>query len=71
MSFCNLTDLEAHVTPLQPEVLTRDASIIDEQSLLISNGNKADIEESSNKGLVCQSTPGLHPNSEEILPIKQ
>ena len=71
MSFCNLTDLEAHVTSLQPEDSNRDASNVDEQSRLILNGNDANIEKFSNKGLVSQSTPGLHPGSEELLPIKQ
>ncbi len=68
MSFCNFTHLEAHVTPLQ-----REDSNIDElgQSLLTLSGNNARTEELSNKGLVCQSTPGMHPTSAEILPIEQ
>lgn len=71
MSFCNLTDLEAHVTSLQHEDSNRDASNTDEQSRLILNGNDTSIVEVSNKGLVCQPTPGLHSGSEEFSPIKQ
>ena len=71
MSLCNLTDLEAHVTSLQRDDSNRDASNTDEQSRLILNGNNTSIEESSNKGLVYQSAPGLHPSSEEFSSIKQ
>lgn len=66
MSFCNLTHLEAHVTPPQ-----REDPNIDEQGLIASSGNNARIEDLSNRGLVCRSTPGMRPTSEEVLPIKQ
>ena len=71
MSFCNLTDLEAHVTSLQRDDFNRDASNTDEQSRLILNSNNKRAEESSNKGLVYQSAPGLHPGSEAFSSIKQ
>ena len=68
MSFCNLTHLEAHVTALQPE----DSNLDEQgQGLLTLSGNNARTEELSDKALVCQSTPGLHPTPEEILPFKQ
>ena len=66
MPFCNLTHLEAHVTPLQ-----HGDSNKDEQGLLTLSGNDARRDGLSNKGLVCHSTPGIHNTSEEILRIKQ
>ena len=69
MSFCNLTDLEAHVISLQRDNSNRDASNTHEQSRLILNGNNTSKEEFSNKGLV--SAPVLHPSSEEFASIKQ
>ena len=66
MSFCNLTHLEAHVTPPQ-----REDSDIDGKGLLALSGIDARTENLSNRGLVCQLIPGIYPTSEEILPIKQ
>ena len=71
MSFCNLTDLEAHVISLQRDDSNRDASNTHEQSRLILNGNNTSKEEFSNKGLVYQSAPVLYPSSEEFPSIKQ
>ena len=66
MSFCNLTHSDTHVTPPQ-----RAGSKIDGQGRQASSGIDARTEDLSNRGLLCQLTPGVHPTTEKIPLIKQ